>query len=54
MKDQQSAFSDYSIIRDNVNNLKLIQLGLTFCKEDGTIDILNLKYDEVSFFFHFS
>lgn len=29
--------SDYGIIRDNVNNLKLIQLGLTFCKEDGTV-----------------
>lgn len=24
-------------MRDNINNLKLIQLGLTFCKADGTI-----------------
>ena len=37
MKDQQYVTSDYNVIRDNVNNLKLIQLGLTFCNEDGTV-----------------
>ena len=58
MKDQQSAFSDYSIIRDNVNKLKLIQLGLTFCKEDGTIAEdcpswqFNFRFDPQFVLFH--
>ena len=37
MKDRQYVSSDYTIIRDNVNNLKLIQLGLTFCNEEGVV-----------------
>ncbi|KAK8792189.1 hypothetical protein JH06_2520 [Blastocystis sp. subtype 4] len=36
-KDKQASFFEYGIIRENVNNLKLIQLGITFCSVDGVI-----------------
>ncbi|CBK22035.2 uncharacterized protein [Blastocystis hominis] len=36
-KDLQRKLSDYSIIRENVNQLKLIQLGITFCTSDGKV-----------------
>ena len=28
---------DYNMIRNNVNYLKIIQLGITFCTEDGKV-----------------
>ena len=28
---------DYGILRDNVNKLKLIQLGITLCTEEGEV-----------------
>lgn len=36
-KDLQRKLVDYTIIRENVNNLKIIQLGITFCTADGKV-----------------